>query len=480
MPVTDTVEKRRRATSVPKLSIVPDLPAGGSPVLPQESEAERLAALESMKNSLGSSAPGLAGGPAGVNRRATARGRRGTGSVSPQSSVPVPAVAAPPLLAERQDSDDIPLATVVQQKTRREAPPPPPSLAQRDSAITGAAAGVGVAGVAGLGAAALASSSMPSSPAGSSFSPQALTGSAMQPTGPGRTMSILSATSSVGAMSSSVHGIRPDPFANETSPGLRANIVETVNVLLKGGEVTRVLVTGEIGLSYRSPSGSTMEAAPGNLKIRLTGLDSLEKKAPNPALLQPGVEAGEFLISPTITAHGGATTTVFKYQLALSASTTPVPVLVKPVWRCDPAQARAIVTYAANGQSPLFASAASPFGEDDEEGGAVASLEDFRLELTLANGTISTFQAKPATAALAQNGKALTFSSLPALSLASGEQKLLASLATAGPAAPGPVNVSWTLRGRTLGDVSVEIADGHDVELVEVRRETISGRYVAA
>lgn len=485
-------QQNSRASSVPKLSIVPDVPSkAGSPILPRESEAERLAALENVKNVLGSPNAGSAAtmggigggagvGAAGVARRATARGRRGTGSASPQpqsqSSVPVPVPVPAPALAtggsqipsmvERQDSDDVPLATVVQQKHRREPPPPPPSLNHHRDA--GAVA---------------ASSSLPASPAGSTFAP----GPAAAPN---RTMSILSATSSVGAMSSSAsttmhHPNRPDPFADETSPGLRASIVETVNVLLKGGEVTRLLVTGEIGISYRSRSGSVTAPGPSDLKVRLTGLDSLEKKAPNPALLLPGVGVGverdEFIISPTITAHAGATTTVFKYQLLLPATTTPAPVLVKPVWRCDPAQARAIVTYSVNGASPLFAPASSPFGEgEEEESAAAVGIDDLKLDLTLTSGTITSFQSKPATATLSPSGKSLTFSSLPTLSLASGDQKFLASLATDGQAAPGPVNVSWIVHGRTLGNVGIEIVEGGEVDLVEVRRETVSGRYVAA
>ncbi|KWU43832.1 hypothetical protein RHOSPDRAFT_29511 [Rhodotorula sp. JG-1b] len=468
---------QNRASSVPKLSIVPDVPSKTGPsILPRVSEAERLAALENVKNALGSPNAGSSAtmgggigggagvGAAGVARRATARGRRGTGSASPQpqsqSSVPVP---VPGPARATGDSDDVPLATVVQQKHRREPPPPPPSLNHHRDA--GAVA---------------ASSSLPASPAGSTFAPSPAAA-------PNRTMSILSATSSVGAMSSSasttMHANRPDPFAGETSPGLRASIVETVNVLLKGGEVTRLLVTGEIGVSYRSTSGSVTEPGPSDLKVRLTGLDSLEKKAPNPALLLPGVGVGvdrdEFILSPTITAHAGATTTVFKYQLSLPATTTPAPVLVKPVWRCDPTQARAIVTYSVNGASPLFAPASSPFGEEDEPA-AAASIDDLKLDLTLTSGTITSFQSKPATATLSPSGKSLTFSSLPTLSLASGEQKILASLVTDGQAAPGPVNVSWIVHGRTLGNVGIEVVDGGEVELAEVRRETVSGRYVAA
>lgn len=441
-------------TSIPKVSIAPSLPS--SPVVAQESEAERLAALESVKNALG--APPATAAGAGLGRRATARGRRGEGGARNTVYGAAGGVATPPA-AERQDStiseDDVPLATVAQQKHRREAPPPPVSRGSshtpNDNTIP------------------TLSPSLGTSPGASAFIPPSPAPVA------GRAMSVMSGSSSLGL--AAMHG-RPDPFAGVTTHGLRASIVETVNVLLKNGEVTRVLVTGEIGLSYRPSSTSSGE----QLKLRLTGLDGLEKTAPNPALLSTA-GAGEFTVSPSLAAHNGTTVTAFKYQVSLlPTSAALVPLIVKPTWRCEPGLARAIVNYSANASSSIFSasSSSSPFGED-EDSLTSARLEDVKLDLVLASGTATSFQSKPPSGTLTNSSRTLSFS-LDSIDTASGgEQKILASIQTEGAAAaqPGPVSVSWTVRGRTVGNVGVEVIEGGEA-IEEVRRETVSGKYLAA
>ncbi|BGP11174.1 hypothetical protein JCM10049v2_007073 [Rhodotorula toruloides] len=444
-------------TSIPKVSIAPSLPS--SPIVTQESDAQRLAALESVKNALG--APPAAAAGAGLGRRATARGRRGEGGARNTvygGSGSSRGLATPPA-AERQDStiseDDVPLATVVQQKHRREAPPPPVNRAAAHTPNDSSATLL---------------PSLPTSPASSGFIPPSPAPVA------GRAMSVMSGTSSMGP--AAAHG-RPDPFAGVTSPGLRASIVETVNVLLKNGEVTRVLVTGEVGLSYR-PSSSLPG---GQLKLRLTGLDGLEKTAPNPSLLSTA-GAGEFAVSPSLAAHNGTTVTAFKYQVSLSptSSSALVPLHVKPTWRCEPGLARAIVTYSANASSTLFSasSSSSPFGEDDNSTTS-ARLEDVKLDLVLASGSATSFQAKPPSGTLTNSNRTLSFSLGSVDAANGGEQKILASIQTEGAAAaqPGPVSVSWVVRGRTVGNVGVEVVEGGEA-IEEVRRETVSGKYLAA
>ncbi|BGP27441.1 fps/Fes/Fer/CIP4-like and SAFF domain-containing protein [Rhodotorula toruloides] len=441
-------------TSIPKVSIAPSLPS--SPVVAQESEAERRAALESVKNALG--APPAAAAGAGLGRRATARGRRGEGGARNTVYGGAGGLATPPA-AERQDStiseDDVPLATVVQQKHRREAPPPP---VNRTAAPTP------------NDSAATLSPSLPTSPASPGFispSPAPVAG---------RAMSVMSGTSSRGP--AAAHG-RSDPFAGVASPGLRASIIETVNVLLKNGEVTRVLVTGEVGLSYRPSSSSPG----GQLKLRLTGLDGLEKTAPNPALLS-AAGSGEFTVSPSLAAHNGTTATAFKYQVSLppTSSAALVPLMVKPTWRCEPGLARAIVTYSTNASSTIFSasSSSSPFGEDDDAT-TTARLEDVKLDLVLALGTATSFQSKPPSGTLTNSNRALSFSLGSFDAASGGEQKILASIQTEGAAAaqPGPVSISWVLRGRTVGNLGVELVEGGEV-MEEVRRETVSGKYLAA
>ncbi|GAA6036244.1 hypothetical protein JCM8097_006855 [Rhodosporidiobolus ruineniae] len=453
-------------STVPRLSIAPTpLSLGGSSspsLVPQESESARLAALEAVKSSLGAPASGL-------SRRGTARGRRSeTGQVvRPNTVFGTSALEAPKEDGSegagelrRQGSgasdDDVPLAVVQQQQqqqqSHRRAPPPPPT------------------------ASSVASISPPTTPASAGFVPPALSGPAA-----GRTMSVLSASSSL-ASSSALHPSRPDPFAGSTSPGLRAEVRETVNVLMKAGEVTRVMVAGEVGVSYRGQKQ-------GMVKLRLTGLDqgAVEKTAPNAAFLVPSGagSAGEFTLNlAALSARDGATTPVLKYQLALppSAVSHLVPLVVKPTWRCEPSLARAIVAYSVNRASPLLAAEVGPFGEDGEEG----RVEDVKVELHLASGTVSSFQTKPAGAALLPNSKGVVFSlpsPLPA-SAGGAEEKLLASLQTStengAPAQPAAVGVTWTVRGRTVGRVGVEVEDEEGEGVVELRRETVAGKCLAA
>ncbi|BGP43238.1 hypothetical protein JCM10449v2_007266 [Rhodotorula kratochvilovae] len=414
------------ASSVPKLSIAPSALPPSSPTLPQEDPSARLAALESVKSALGAPA-------AGLGRRATTnRGRRG-GTLSPQGTMAAP---------ERQDSamsvseDDTPLAQVAER--HRRAPPPPPPTAARTPPVPQQESP--------------ALPSLPASPV-PAFSPPP------SATTPGRAMSVLSATSSLGPSA------RADPFAGASGPGLRVSVTESVSVLLKAGEVGRAMVTGEVALSHRAGSG----AGDAPLRLRVSGLEQVEKTAPNGAFLSASGAAGEFALAPSFaTSTGGATTPVLKYALSSAVSTSAAPLRVTPTWRVEPGLARAIVAYSVLPSSVLLAG-----------GGGASALEDVRIELHLAQGTVSSFQAKPSTAELLPGAKGVSF----ALgTLAPGaEGKLLVSLQVDGGALaqPAPVSVRWVVRGATAAGVSVQVLDGGE-GVVEERRETHSGKYLAA
>ncbi|GAA5839022.1 hypothetical protein JCM9279_002570 [Rhodotorula babjevae] len=487
----DDEDEMPLSSSVPKLSIAPSPLPPNSPSMPQEDEQARLAALESVKSALGAPAAGLG------RRTTTNRGRRGTDpALSGSTSSAASSAQRNTLFApnnERQDStlssvsatseDDTPLAQVAEK--HRRAPPPPPaaravspngarpvsSFVASPTTTTGGESPFGSSG-GGVSAANAVVAPPLASPTGSSsgFGPGSSSGAFSPTAAPGRTMSVLSATSSLGggsALGSSGilggAGARSDPFAHETAPGLRASVTESVSALLKGGEVTRALVTGEVALSHRSASAA---AAGEGVQLRVTGLDAAEKVAPNAAFLDAasvGGAAGEYALAPSFAATtGGTTTPVLKYALSPSASSVVPPLSVKPTWRVEPGLARAIVAYAPLASSPL-----------------VGQVDDVRIELHLASGTISSFQAKPA-AQMLPSAKGIVFS-LPA-GAALAEGKLLASLVTTAeggaPAQPGNVAVHWVVRGATAGRIGVERVGGG--ELDEVRRETTSGKYLAA
>ncbi|KAM0786147.1 hypothetical protein ACM66B_006955 [Microbotryomycetes sp. NB124-2] len=404
-----------------------------APSTVQETEDERRAALESVKSTfLSSSAPGVAAG-ANLNRRVT-RGRRDVRATTYNPTIP----------------DDVPLAQVIEQHRSRES--------SADGAPLGSGSGSGLH-------------------VASPVSPSGFGGGAE------RANSMLSTMSGGTARS----GFGSDPFEHATSPGLRAAIVETVNVLSKGGESGRVLVTGEIMLSHRIDS-SRPESASVGARVRIANFEQFEKAAPNPAYLSPVANSpGEYLLLPSLS-RAARTVTVLKYQLHIAPGqeSTVAPVTVKALWKCEPGQTRVILNYAANALSSLgHAGVAeqSPFGEDDEYSQVKIENVQFAVPVSV---PVTTFQAKPL-ATLSNDKTKLTFQ-LESIDIKGGtsEQssgKLLASLTTEGTAVPQPVAVSWRARGRTVSQVGLEVVGG-GVGVVdsieEVQRSTVAGKFLAA
>lgn len=265
----------------------------------------------------------------------------------------------------------------------------------------------------------------------------------------------------------------PDPFEHATTPGLRATITETVNVLSKGGEVNRVMITGEIALSHRLDTTTDPEA----LRIRIANFEQFEKAAPNSAYISPVADSpGEYQILPSLSMNNSHTTTVLKYQLHIpeGAESAYVPLNVKALWQCQPAQTRVIVNYSANAQARIAEKEESPFGEDDDETSSVPKLEELSFAVPV-SAAVTTFQAKP-TAIWAAEKARLTFNVEP---VAFGEEgKVLASVSTEGTAVAQPVAVRWKVAGRNVSKVGIEVLGGEQVE--EMLRSTVSGKYLVA
>ena len=241
---------------------------------------------------------------------------------------------------------------------------------------------------------------------------------------------------------------------------------ETVNVLLKGGEVTRVMIAGEISLSHR-PSAS---GAP--VRIKISHFEQFEKAAPNAAFLAPLPDApGEYLVSPAL-AGAGSTATVLKYQLhvPLGAESSFVPLLVRASWKCEAGLSRVIVHYEPNPVAKLAAAAPNPFGEDE-----LAALEDLAFQVPV-SCPVSTFQAKPT--AVWNADKARLAFKVDQLAFGTKEEKLLASVTTDGTAVPAPIAVGWKVVGRCISAVGVEVVGEEEVE--DVVRTTVAGKYLVA
>lgn len=288
------------------------------------------------------------------------------------------------------------------------------------------------------------------------------------------------ANSIVSTTSSTAHLPRIDPFEHATGPGLRASITETVNVLLKGGTITRVMVSGEISLSHRLAPG----ASPGELKIRIAQFEQFEKAAPNSAFLTPlgGDAPGEYILSPALSQQpGGATATVLLYQLHVPEGHESdfVPLQVKASWKCDEGLTRVIVLYQPNGTAKLARGEWSPFGEEES-----AKLEDVVFQVPV-SVNVGTFQAKPTAVWNAERGR-LVFGVEPVVLGAGGaagaEEKLLASVTTEGTfaAVPQPIAVGWKVVGRCVSGVGVEVVGVEGGGVEDVVRATVAGKYLVA
>lgn len=270
----------------------------------------------------------------------------------------------------------------------------------------------------------------------------------------------------------------PDPFQHATTPGLRATITETVNVLSKGGEVNRVMVTGEIALSHRiDPSSS---AGRDGLRIRIARFQEFEKAAPNSAYISPIADApGEYTILPSLHSSGH-TSTVLKYQLHIAEGTEAsyVPLNVKALWQCQEGQTRVIINYSTNAQARIAEKAeASPFGGDEDEEMA-PELEELSFAVPV-SAPVTTFQAKPAAVWAAEKAR-LTFNLEPLAVRAGVEGKVLAAVSTEGTAVAQPVAVRWKVVGRSVSRVGVEVVGEAAEQVEEVRRSTVSGKYLVA
>ena len=407
-----------------------------SPVIANsETESERQAALERVKNTLlssgsSSTSPTAANGSMGVGlgglaRRATSttgRGRRDANRLTMISST-IP--------------DDVPLAQYMDQQRQAETVSSPQQLASPSI----------------------------SSPIGSNFY--------------GRANSMLSTRSS--ALNSSIGG-RVDPFDNisDAKAGLRANLVETFNVLVKNGVISRVQITGELMLNLK-PTG-TEEA----LKFRLTNFSQFAKIAPNTSVLTASGAPGEFLIDKTTATTGFGTVVALRYQLDVPAGEEEnfIPLKVRSQWKIEATEGRAsvIIYYSINSSTKLVRGrtneSVSPFDEDSPSLDSIA----FHVPLTV---PISNYQSKP-TATFEKEKNQLTFPIDQSLAFSSSslvETKLLARVNSTAlenmTIIAQPVAVDWRISGRSFSDVEIEIVGG-GVQVADFRRSVSSGKHLIA
>ncbi|KAK7206604.1 Muniscin C-terminal mu homology domain-containing protein [Myxozyma melibiosi] len=127
-------------------------------------------------------------------------------------------------------------------------------------------------------------------------------------------------------------------------PDLTSSIVETVNVSLHGGEPSRVLIVGDIALSY---SGSATKPVP----LRLMGTETLDRVHPSAQVItsveDDDDEEDGYVLHPD--RLSSVPTITFKYSVT---NADYVPIIVKPSWKFEPHQTSVIIRYVLNPSYP--------------------------------------------------------------------------------------------------------------------------------
>ncbi|KAF9940698.1 hypothetical protein BGZ67_007039 [Mortierella alpina] len=304
-----------------------------------------------------------------------------------------------------------------------------------------------------------------------------------------------------------------------------ASVVEKVHAHTQAGEISKMMVTGEVILTLEDTvTGSESESEAGadvdaqgdhsNDKtkrafLRLDNLQGLEKHIPNPAYLtaKEGAEGSYWvnLESLSQAMHSqrqqqhvgqgqgqGQGVVVLKYQVKTTEEDakqkTMIPLLVHPAWKCEPHQTSLLINYKANVNCKL-ASRPGVLPEEDSE----ARQESVQLtELSFlmpVSGEVASVQSRPTGMWNSDSNKMLwDVDSVVMSSSAAEPHKLLARFelntgAGSGPSQPSATAVKFKVQGRLLSDLVVSLEkekeDEEPSSFGSVRLQVQSGRYLA-
>ncbi|WWC66637.1 uncharacterized protein I206_100540 [Kwoniella pini CBS 10737] len=267
--------------------------------------------------------------------------------------------------------------------------------------------------------------------------------------------------------------IQPTLPTTSNEAGLRANLNETINVIIKNKEVTKIQITGEIHLSLRP---TYAQPTTGPIHIRLSSFEKLDKIAPNPAYLaQVPDRPGEYFLNSEVLASATSKSTtsdkgalLFKYVVHIQPGkeSTNTPLILDPAFLCKEGETRMILNYALK-ETPL-------------EG-----LSNVTFVAIFGPGpSVNNVQAKPAGGVWSPSQRRMTWKldTVPA-----GPGKIIAKFVTdpSGGEVLSPQNVLVTFNseGVLASGLGIEIVDGdlegHSWRFEEIKKGVISGKYSA-
>ncbi|WWC85898.1 uncharacterized protein L201_000765 [Kwoniella dendrophila CBS 6074] len=272
--------------------------------------------------------------------------------------------------------------------------------------------------------------------------------------------------------------VQPTLPTTTTEGGLRANMNETINVIIKNKEVTKIQITGEIHLSLRP---TYQQTSSGPIHIRLTSFEKLEKIAPNPAYLaQVPDKPGEYFLNSEVLSQATLSnsgnnnnkgTLLFKYVVHVQPGKEiqNTPLMLDPAFLCKQGETRMILNYKLNDTSIENLSNISFVAIFDNDGPSVLNV-----------------QAKPQGGIWSPSQRRMTWK-LDSLPDHQGNGKIIAKFVTEQESgqilSPQNVLVTFNSQGNLSSGLGIEIVnnDGHsdDWKFEEIKKGIISGKYSA-
>ncbi|KAF9426059.1 hypothetical protein BGZ94_006992 [Podila epigama] len=295
------------------------------------------------------------------------------------------------------------------------------------------------------------------------------------------------------------------------------SVIEKVHAHAQGGEISKVMVTGEVSLTLENSkkekgaedkdTHEERDVPPKSALLRLGHLQNLEKYVPNFAYLAnvEGDESSFWVDLESLSraiqeakmdmgtlGHG---IVVLKYQVRTPSedAKTMCPLLIQPAWKCEPHQTSLLINYKANAHCRLSVVGGEDGNEPYHEQRQLVDLS-FLVPIS---GAVVGVQSRPT--GIWNNESNKMFWDVDPVSLGPTQEphKLLARFEmnpAAGPSQASATAARFRLQGSLLSDLAVSLVavqqkdEAGDEEskngeceepLGSVRLQVQSGRYLA-
>ncbi|OAD70094.1 hypothetical protein PHYBLDRAFT_148656 [Phycomyces blakesleeanus NRRL 1555(-)] len=238
----------------------------------------------------------------------------------------------------------------------------------------------------------------------------------------------------------------------EQLPRIKVHITETIHAMFQGGQVVKSEVWGDVSIVYEGPIES---ASP--ICFKLLNANQLDQIAPNDnyvTLYQDSPDV--FQINTEMFRLAGASAVnCLKYRMRHDIQ---VPLVIKPMWKCDDEQTRLLVKY-QNKQNQ--------------------TLQNIFF-LTTVTGQVQTAQSIPAGQWMVEQQKMVW----PMGDLETNDEQVLkAKFVTSQKGAPQPIAVRFEWHDHLVSLVNVETGENTHhvlwVSVQEVKKTVRAGKYIA-